>query len=229
MKLVGVALWLFTALSVQSQENRQFPSRIHVSGTVSQCGEAFPSRFVKFKGDSTQVVKTNDSGVYEADLDSGMWVLTTPGSATDPSDLSTSRPRLIRLTAPGSLILNIYVRPPMICDVAESGRDLGCWGEKFFPLPSSNGVPFEVDLFGLPSGSAVDACSTAATTKTKHRESATYNLLGLEADEIVYDPSEKTLHATGDVVITDETGKRGVASVVFRLHDGQAEVMPQPH
>ena len=227
MKLVGVALWLFTALSVQSQEHRQFPSRIHVSGTISQCGEAVPRSVVKFKGDSTQVVKTNDSGVYEADLNSGMWVLTTPASATDPSDLSSSRPRLIRLTAPGSLILNVYLRPPMICDVAGDGPFV-CWGEKSFPLPSSNGVPFKVDLFGLPTGSAVDACSMSGHSKTKHHESATYNLLGLEADKIVYDSGEKTLHATGDVVITDETGKRSVASVVFRLHDGQAEVVSQP-
>jgi len=126
------------------------------------------------------------------------------------------------------LILNIYLRPPMICDVAGDGA-FGCWGEKSFPLRSSNGVPFKVDLFGLPTGGAVDACSMSGHSKTKHRESATYNLLGLEADEIVYDYSEKTLHATGDVVITDEKGQRSVPAVVFRLHDGQAEVVPQPH
>lgn len=227
---MGMVLWLFTALSVQSQEHRQFPPRIHVSGTVSQCGEAVkdPSLFVKFKGESTQVVKASASGVYEADIASGMWAVTTPGTATDPSDLSLSRPRVIRVNAPGSLILNIYLRPPMICDVAGDGP-LGCWGEKSFPLSSSNGVPFEVDLFGLSSGAAVDACSMNSYRKTKHRESATYNLLGLEADEIVYDSSQKTLHATGNVVITNEAGQRSVASVVFRLHDGQAEVVPQPH
>jgi hypothetical protein len=126
--------------------------------------------------------------------------------------------------------MNLYLRPPVLCDVViftpkgrpatpeeESNRDAGCWGEKFFLVPSSNGVPFEVDFFGLDNGS--DACSITRSNK-KHREAATYNLLSVEANKIVYHPFERTLEASGNVVIEDESGEHHQDSATFEIRDG---------
>jgi hypothetical protein len=223
-----IVLLSSAVLSGESARNAKSTSAVHISGSVTQCGRAFPHMLVRFNGSASQVVQTSDAGLYEADLPLGVWIATTPVNPSDPPERSTSRPRHFRLTAPGTLVLNIYLRPPVMCDVSiitpsgrpatpeeMSSRDAGCWGEEFFEVPSADGVPFEVDLFGLKSEIA------CRNSKKQPREIATYNLLSVEADKVDYHPNERILEASGGVVIHDESGEHRKHSAIFEIRDGR--------
>jgi hypothetical protein len=242
IRLFVVGLSLSALFFGQSATTATSRSGVHISGSISQCGESVPGIVVRFEGNAPQLVNANDAGVYEADLPLGIWTETTdmqPLAATagNAAVRSLSRPRHFRLSAPGSLVLDIQLRPPVGCSVAiftpgghlatpeqESERDTYCWGEKFFPAPSSDGVPFEVDLFGLVADTGVDACSTNHS-KTAHREFATFNLLSVHADKVIYHPGERILEASGNVVVADESGKRRKDSAKFEIGDGQAKTL----
>ncbi len=65
--------------------------------------------------------------------------------------------------------------------------------------------------------------------KTKTREFATYNLLSLEADNILYHPGEKILEASGDVLIDDESGEHKAHSTTLHIQDGRAIPIQSDH
>jgi hypothetical protein len=95
-------------------------------------------------------------------------------------------------------------------------RDEVCYGQRAFPVPSADGVPFEVIVGGQKESRAL------TNAKAKTREFATYNLLSLEADNILYHPGEKTLEATRDVLIEDESGEHKAHSTTLHIQDGRA-------
>ena len=232
IRLLVLELSLSTLLFSQSATTATSGSAVHISGSISQCGKIVPGVFVRFfEGNAQHEVKANDAGVYEVDLPFGIWTATTDISGSSPTasaiaKQTLSRPRHFALSAPGRLFLDLQIRPPVICDIAtrpgeESGRDAVCWGEEFFPVPSSDGVPLEVDLFGLVLVTDHDACSFNHPRK-EHREFATFNLLSVHADRVVYHPSERILEASGNVVIEDESGERRQGAARFEIGDGQA-------
>jgi hypothetical protein len=222
------------SLLAQSTGPATPPSAFHISGTLLQCGKAAPGFWVTFEGESSTTVKVNGRGIYEADLPFGLWTATAtvappPGKS---SDLGMSHPRRFRITASGNLVFNIYLPPPMLCDLmiaTPSGQSAtpeqqaavhkACYGEEFFPVPSADGVPFEVDLGGLEESR--ESCSPTRVNKAA-REFATYNALTVEADKVVYNPDARTLEASGSVVIEDESGKHKAHSITFHLEDGRA-------
>ena len=205
---------------------------VHVSGTVTQCGDASHIAWVRFDGPSVVTVALNDAGVYVADLSPGVWSATATISATD--NRKVSRSRHFRLTEQTiSAVVDIYLRPPVSCSVsiltpggreptaAElASRDTTCYGEKSFPLPSADGAPFEVELGGLDHTS----CSIGRTDKPT-REYATYNLLSVQADNVVYHPQDRILEAHGDVVIEGASGGQRADTAIFHLEDGRAVEM----
>jgi hypothetical protein len=239
-KLLGHApiLGLCAVLFGQSAEVTTSPSALHVVGSITECGKAIPRLWVTFRGDTNKTVRANDTGAYEADLPPGIWTAITIGIPTETADnRSLSRPRHFRVTAPGTIVLNLNLRPPVLCDLAIlspdghpptpeeiSHRDLVCWGEEFFPAPSTDGVPFEVDLFGLTSSwdSGYEPCTLVQKNKVPHREFATYNLLSVQANRVAYDRVEKILEADGDVIVQDQAGERRASSVSFKIQDGTA-------
>jgi len=198
-----------------------------------QCGKAVPGFWVTFEGKSSRTVKVNARGVYEADLPTGLWTATattSPAGMTE-GDRGMSHPRRFRVTGSPSALLNVYLPPPVMCDLMIptpggrpatpeelAARDTACFGEKFFPVPSADGIPFEVHLGGLDSR---ELCSINGVNKAA-REFATYNLLSVQADEVVYHPDGRTLEANGGVVIEDESGRHKAHSVTFHLLDGLA-------
>ena len=222
------------ALFAQSPTPATPTSTFHVSGRMIQCGKPVPGLWVTFEGKSSRTVKVNSRGAYEADLPSGIWIATatvSPAPGTK-SERGMSHPRRFRVTGSTSAVLNIYLPPPVMCDLlilTPSGqpatpeelaaRDTACYGEKFFPVPSADGVPFEVHLGGLDESR--ESCSINGVNEAA-REFATYNLLSVEADKVVYHPDEKTLEASGGVVIEDESGKHKAHSIIFHLQDGLA-------
>jgi hypothetical protein len=171
---------------------------------------------VTFEGESSRTVQANEAGVYEVDLPVGIWTatLTVPGEGG-----RLSRPRHFRVTASSSVVLNLFLRPPVACNVAISTpdgrpatreemdrRDAMCYREDYFQVPSADGAPFEVDLGCLRT----------------HRQFATYNLLSVWADKVAYHPSDRILEASGNAVIQDESGEHKADSVAFKIQDGRA-------
>lgn len=226
-------LMLPSLLFSQSPKPASSPSALRITGSLTQCGKASGRLWVTFKGDTTITVRANESGVYEVDLPLGIWTAITVGSPTETAEYSLSRPRHFRVTEPGKLVLDLNLRPPVMCDLGIltpggrpptpeqlSSRDRACWGEEFFQVPSADRVPFEVDLFGLDH-KVGHACSLVGVQQ-QHREFATYNLLTLQADEVAYDPAERTLTAHGAVQIGDESGQHKATSVTFYVYEGRA-------
>jgi TonB family protein len=205
---------------------------VHVSGMITQCGNATYIAWVRFDGPSVVTVALNDAGVYEVDLSPGVWSATATISATDRRTVSRSRHfRLTEQTI--SAVVDIYLRPPVSCSVsirtpggreptaAElASRDTTCYGEKSFPLPSADGAPFEVELGGLDHTS----CSIGRTDKAT-REYATYNLLSVQANNVVYHPQDRILEAHGDVVLEGASSGQRADTAIFHLEDGRAVEM----
>jgi TonB family protein len=232
MRFLALILLFCSASFGQSTARETAPSVVHVSGAVTECGEAIHTAWIRFDGPSVVTVKLNDAGVYEADLSPGVWSATATVSATDNRNLSRSRHfRLTEQTI--SAVVDIYLRPPVSCSVsiltpggrepsaAElASRDTTCYGEKSFPLPSVDGAPFEVELGGLDHSS----CSIGRANKPT-REYATYNLLSVQADNVVYHPQDRILEAHGDVVIEDESRGRRADTAIFHLEDGRTVEM----
>jgi hypothetical protein len=214
-------------------------STVHVQGTIIQCGKPVPNLWVTFEGKSPKTVKANAAGTYEADLPLGVWTATTtlaplPGTT---EERALSHPHPFRVAAPKSVVLNVHLRPPVMCDLhimtpdrrppaqqEIDARDTACYGEKFFLLPSADGVPFEVDLGGLDESR--EPCSISGPN-TAARQFASYNLLSVEADTVTYDPDQHILAANGDVVIDDESGTHRAHSVAFRIEEGRATPVRQ--
>jgi hypothetical protein len=204
----------------------------HVSGSVTQSGRAVRGAWVIFEGTSRKSVKANGR-FYEADLPIGIWTATVTilmGGET----FKQSRPRLFRVTAPTELTLDLFVRPAVGCggflfltgdnrpatkeELEEASEN--CHGQQLFPVPSDDGVPFELVIGGQNhklcarlEGANKDACN---------REFATYNAWTVQADKIVYNPREWLLEASGNVVVEDGNLEYRRDSIRFFIGDGQA-------
>jgi hypothetical protein len=230
-----VPLIFSVALLGQSTTPVVNPSTFHVAGTMTQCGKGVPNLWVTFDdGKSSKTVKADATGSYDADLPLGIWTATatlppTPGSK---DERPLSHPHPFRVTTPSRVILDIYLRPPVMCDLfistsggrpptqeQEEARDTACYGEEFFRVPSADGVPFEVDLGGLHEG--WEPCSPWGVTGAT-RQFATYNLLSMQADNVAYHADKRLLEASGDVLIEDESGTHRADSVAFHIQDGRA-------
>jgi len=217
------ALLSYSALFAQSAANTPPAAQVHISGTTRPCGEPVPGRWwVGFDGNpplASRMVKTDDRGRYETDLPFGAWTMTLRSASEDTTEFA--RARRFQVSASGRLVFDIHLRPPIACSVRGTPEQRAgvCWGEQFFQVPTTTGVPLEVDLFGLYRNG--NPCA-AIEAKSRHREFASYNLLSIEADHVAYHSSEKTLEASGDVLMQDETGEHKANSVRLYIQDGQA-------
>lgn len=238
MRLDVVAVFLAATLSGQSVRPSANAPTFHVRGTVLQCGKPVPNVWVTFEGKSQITVKADATGRYEADVPLGVWTATTtlPPLPGNTEDRALSHPRPFRVTAPTNVIVDVRLRPPVMCDISImtpdrrppteeelEERDTACYGEKVVPAPSADGVPFEVDLGGL-EGSR-EPCSLGGDKAA--RQFASYNLLSVEADTVTYDPEQAILSAKGDVVVEDESGTYKAKSVAFHVREGLATPVRQ--
>jgi hypothetical protein len=216
---------MFFAQSVTKEPQA---ARVYISGRTRQCGKSIATTsWVRFDGRpplTSVLVKTDDSGRYRAELPLGSWTMTLLASLKDTTELA--RPRHFDVNAAGMLVFDIYLRPPVMCSVrgTPEQRAATCWGEEFYELPSAKGEPFEVDLFNLRQHWT--QC-LAVEAETSQREFATYNLLSIEADNVVYLPSEQTLEAKGHVRMQDESGEHETDSIRLWLRDGQVVALRQ--
>lgn len=227
-------LFLCAPLFGQSAPPAKQLKTFHISGTITEHGRVRPGHVVTFDGQSSKSVGANDAGFYEADLPVGLWTVTATVPHLDPTgkaeNLTLARPRLFRVTAPTNLVLNIFELQAGGCTIriitpdgrppTSEERDQTkafCAGEEFFPVPSSDGVPFEVRIGGLNHGPCTNVNNGAC-----NREFATYNLLSMQADRVVYHPDDRILEASGDVVIEDESGEHKAQSITLYILEGHA-------
>ena len=205
----------------------------HVSGSITQSGRTVPGAWVIFEGTSTKSVKA-DGKYYEADLPVGIWTATVTILGGGAEAFKKSRPRLFRLTAPTKLVLDLFVRPAVGCggvhlitpDNRPATREEldeaneSCHGQEFFPVPSDDGVPFELVIGGRNHNlcSRLEGANKAAC----NRAFATYNALTVQADNIVYNPREWLLEASGNVLVEDGNLEYRRDSIRFFIGDGQA-------
>lgn len=230
-------LFLFVCMHLSAQSNSESRTRttFHISGTITQLGKPLTTS-VSFEGASTRIAKADSAGHYEADLPLGVWKVAatlSPGSPMTRSSLS--RPRLFRVTTPTNVTLDLFVRPPAFCNIgiitsdgrpptqeAVDLRDEGCAGQEFFSAPSNDGVPFEVVVGGIGHD---DLCRFMRPyDATCKREFGTFNLLTVQADNVVFTPfpSGGLLEATGSVVVNDGHRKYRRNSIKFLIGGGEA-------
>jgi len=230
-------LILLTSTTTLGQAQPTSQPTFHISGKITQSGRAVPGIWVTFEGAIPKSVKGNDSGFYQADLPLGTWRVFASGfNERDRSEFS--RPRVFQVNKARKVALDLFVRPAVGCGgvmiLTSDGRpptreqveqkNEFCAGQEFFPVPSADGVPFEVLIGGLCDPPGVFHGINEPACKN---EFATYNLLTMRADSIVYRPTERTLDANGNVVVTDESGETKARSMILYLQDGRAVRMHQ--
>jgi hypothetical protein len=225
-------LFVRADLSAQSINGSTF----HVSGIVTQLGSPAPNLWITFEGPSVTSVKADLAGRYEAELPLGVWtvaVVVSSGVAM-AATATLSHPRVFRVTAPTSLVIDLYLnavgcagvrmatpdgRPPTPQELSQ--KDEVCQGRTPFSLPSDDAVPFEVVVGQVPPS----LCSMMhADQKACERQFATYNLLTVYADKVVFTRylGGGLLEASGNVVVKDDHGEYRRDLANFFIGGGRA-------
>jgi hypothetical protein len=218
-------LFLFFCATLSAQSDRR--STFHVSGTVTRLGSPM-------KGNP--IVRIDPAGHYEADLPLGVWKVAVTDSSTSRIEQHPrlSHPRVFRVTKSIDLVIDLYVnavgcggvhivtqdgRPPTAEE--EEHKNESCQGREFFPLPSNDGVPFEVVI----GGRAHQLCSFQRENRAAcDREFGTYNLLTVYADKVTFIPFPQggLLEGKGNVVVVDAGREFHRTSIRFLINDGEA-------
>jgi hypothetical protein len=206
----------------------------HVQGTVTDFNEGvIPEAKVSFHSDQmTKAVTTNAEGVYEADLDLGVYSMTVQS----PHFHLFHRPAF-RVTSPMRITFNATLLVAGSCDVTVSNSSgtpptqdeldgavrLFCAREESFPVPSADGVPFELYVH-YGNRTAVNGSYAYTSQKLLAPQVfVAYNLFSLLADNVVYDAAHRTLEASGHVVVIRETAAAERAdSISLKVENGEA-------
>jgi hypothetical protein len=211
------------------------PQTFHIKGTITDPLEAV-IRGVKVTFQSEQLSKTvttNDVGVYEADLPFGNYTMTAQSSGFRVY----GRP-LFRVTVPINPILNATLLVGDPCGdmivVNRSGEPVTdeqwkaarehCRREELIPIPSEGGVPFQLSIRS-GTRSPIGNTNSYSGEKTSQYEVpvfVAYNLFSLRADKVIYDAKKRTIDASGNVVVVNESGSTQRSdSMAFRIKDSQ--------
>ncbi len=206
----------------------------HVQGTVNDVdGAVIPGANVSFHSDQeTKQVSTNANGIYEADLDLGVYTMTV----LSPHFHAFYRPAF-RITSPTRVTVDATLHVAGSCDVVGSnssgtpptaaeldeGARLFCRREESFPVPALDGIPFEVYVHYGNRKADKNIFTYTSQKSLAPQIFVAYNLFSLLADNVVYDASHQTLEASGHVVVVKEAAETDRAdSMSFRFSNGQA-------
>jgi hypothetical protein len=261
-----VAMLACAAIFGQSAAPVDRPRTGHIHGTISiyrtYLNSSVSNVEVTFKGDEvSKTVFTDDRGSYDVDLPAGLYTM-----AVKPLDRFQQEYRrpLFRVGSSATLTLDVRFDPiGGSCDLvgpvggphptADTARSV-CGGWDFFPVPSEDGVAFEI-FIRFQSGRTIDhkevysirepiigyelpplgqtipddwqAHSRRVVFDVGIPVFVAYNLFTLRADKVVYDAQGRTLEATGNVVADSAEGSTQRAdSMKFRIENGQATPLP---
>jgi hypothetical protein len=194
-----------------------------------------PRTEVTFQGERiTRTVTVDDKGFYQTDLPIGFYKMIVRGPTVGPQALK-QYVRQFRVKSPTSVVLNgTLYKARLTCDVLVGGdteeqkmeewKNI-CGAEDSFPIPSKDGSPFQIYI-QYPHRQISDRGYTYISDKIAEPDVpvfVTYNLFSLEANTVFYDVKNRTIAASGNVVVADGSGKtRHAESLGFRVQDGQA-------
>lgn len=229
---------VFGSLSGQSASPATRAQTFHIKGTITDPLEAVIRgvRVTFQSGQSTTTVIANGVGVYEADLPLGDYTMTvvSPGFRTYKRPLfrvrSPMNPTFDAMLAVGGggcgdmIIVNSSGGAPTGDQVRAATA--GCSHEDLFPIPSDD-APLELLI---RFGNRVPSHSTYTYTKEKDPYQmpifVAYNLFSLQANCVIYHAEQRTLEATGNVVIEDESGQHRADSISLKIENGRATPTP---
>jgi hypothetical protein len=207
----------------------------HIQGNIrSYADTPISSAEVTFKGDViTMIVSSDENGFYTAKLPVGLYTMTVK-----PVQRSLQRYRrpLFRATSPTSLTFNITLDPAgPFCDIKKpvpgqpppADDDVRiCGGADSFQVPSQDEVPFDLYIqyetrrptergYTYNTGDHLPGSQSAVFVA--------YNLFTLQADHVVYDVRDRTLEATGNVIVESSDGTvQHDDSLIFKIENGEA-------
>jgi len=230
-------LLLYTSLLGQSPASPDRPRTVRVQGLIESTNDSVvPGTEVAFHGEQvSRTVVSDDKGFYHIDLPVGLYTMTAARHGYG-SLQKYSRP-LFQIGLQPTLVLNITLYPERCCcdivlrpgveptpeQLASTQKD-ACGGEDSFPIPSENGVQFQVYV-RYPRRSLADRgylyTGDQITTNSYAPARVEYNLFTLEAEQVLYDVEHRKLEASGHVVVVDESGKSQSAnSMIFKFENG---------
>jgi len=206
------------------------PPTFHVKGTIADAGNTpgFPLRLqIKFQSKRfDKIISSNDAGAYEADLDVGEYSMIASNNF-----LKTRRIQL-RAASPSPLSVNGVAYPRRLtCDIVVGGPDAAnafndvCGGEDSFEIPSGDGtflhlyIQFErrkrSDEEYVYSGGEKMSGDLLTPVFVE------YNYFSLQANEVTYSLNTRILKASGNVVVTAESGAtERFDSASFQIENG---------
>jgi len=233
--VVLLVLLSHPASFIRSATQAAQPQRFNVHGRVSiYPNDAISDAKVIFKGEGiSETVYTDEKGIYEANLPAGFYTMFVVPRT--PRGLRTYQRPLFRVTASTNITWDVSVWPRVSCDlvvpagsehvITEEEAGDACGGRELFPVPSQDGVPFQL-LIDYRARQRTDRGSIYLSRSLQAFRDpvfVAYNLFTLEADRVTYDEKTRTLEAKGDVVAFNEKGEKQTAeSMTFRIENGEA-------
>jgi hypothetical protein len=229
--------WDSTAIAARIQgtsadSNRRGTARDGEEGRVP-----LPKIEVTFEGkNATKTIVAGSNGFYQTDLPVGIYkmIARSPMIAFPPLKEYV---RFFRITNSGTITLSGALHFDRTnCDIVirsveeqvEEAKDI-CGGEDTYRISSKDGVPLEL-LIRYPSRRSIAkgyAYNVDRIAQPNVPVLAAYNLFSLVADAVTYDPENRTLDATGNVVTSDGSGKnQQFDSIRFKMENGRAVPTP---
>jgi hypothetical protein len=195
----------------------------HIKGVITDpSGTVMPKVEVSFRGEKgTKTVFTDNAGKYEADLPTGVYTM----SAQSPG-FGTYRRPMFRGISSSTVIFNVSLPLGKIVNRDGGGDPKRYDGSDVYPIPSHDGVPFELCIrydVRTPSADAIVYDGARSTNPVF----VAYDLFSLRADHVIFNGKNHTLIASGNVVVESEDGTAQHADgLAFRFENGHATPVP---
>lgn len=196
------------------------PQTFHAQGIVTDpLGALVPGAEVTLSSDQlTRTTTTNAHGKYEIDLPFGGYSMKAEGRG-----FRTYRRPLFLVRLPVNLTFDVTLPVGKIVDrvvVGELDQPFNYYGEEFLPVPSKDGVPFQLYV-RYTRRASIDGCLDYTGGDREDPVFVAYNLFTLQADHVSFDVERKTLRANGNVVVSDGTGTTQQAkSISLSIENG---------
>jgi|SRR5271168_3400214 len=205
----------------------------HVGGTItSSSGYLVDGAKITFhRSGFSRTVVTNNKGIYEADLPLGDYSMTIKSIV-----FRVCHRPLFRVLSPVHITFDFALHPARIFtdqplnpedpQAREAALyDISSYGEEFLPVPSDDGMPFQLYVHYVNRGQTGQTYMYAGDNYPPYKNPVfvAYNLFTLQADRVRYDAHSRTLEANGNVVVSNESGvTQRAESVIFKIANGQA-------
>jgi hypothetical protein len=238
-KAALAVLLVCISVSAQSAPTQSRTFRVH--GTIRAfTGSIVPRAEVTFKGEQiTKTVSSDSRGMYGAELPVGAYTMTASWAGVE----KYRRP-LFRVESARAITLNITSYPdapncdPVFSRLAspdgtpktpaptqDDYSDV-CGGRDYLPITSEDNPTLDL-LIQYSFRRRSDGENTYVGYDARGPVFVAYNLFTLTANKVVYDAKNRTIAASGNVVVVDGSGKTQHAdSIRFKIENGQAVPLP---